>query len=200
MQTNEIGFNKLDTRKYKTITQAVKLIIKEEGILALWKGNLPATIMYFVYGGVQFLSYYELTKSLQATSIPVSMHAFIGGAGAGVFATFIGYPLDLLRTRFAVQGNDNKLYKGLFSAIVDIKRKEGINGFYKGLLPSLLSIMPQMGLVFHFHTTYTGLYSKYFKRFNLVYLDASKDLLTGGLAGITSKLLVLPLDVVRFKN
>lgn len=200
MQTNQTGFKSLDTRKYKTIYGAFQSIIREEGILALWKGNLPATIMYFVYGGVQFLSYYELNNLLCEYNLaPKSTFAFISGAGAGVLATICGYPLDLLRTRFAVQGN-NKLYRSLIGAIVDIKQKEGFKGFYKGLLPSILSIMPQMGLVFHFYSVYNGIYEKHLLPLKFSVLDSSKDLITGGLAGITSKVMVLPLDVVRYSN
>ena len=182
-------------RKYKSVFNSLRMITKEEGILALWKGNLVATYMYFVYGGVQFWSYFEIQSRLkQSTLVPKSFHDFIAGAGAGVLATTVCYPLDLLRTRFAVQGNE-KLYKSFFGAITDIKKSEGIKGFYKGWLPSVLSIMPQMGLVFHFHGIYTSLYDKHLKHGG--FLDASNHFISGGLAGITSKLLVLPLDLIR---
>lgn len=64
---------------------------------------------------------------------------------AGTVATVITYPFDLLRTRFALEGT-TKIYSGFFGALVDISRKERIGGFYRGLTPSVISIIPQMVL------------------------------------------------------
>ncbi|KAJ2994583.1 mitochondrial thiamine pyrophosphate transporter [Globomyces sp. JEL0801] len=149
-------------RKYKSVIQATRIIIKEEGLTALWKGNLSAEILYLTYGGCQFWTMSELKKYSKNNDgiyywIPKPLHTFISGALSGLVATTLTFPFDLLRTRFAAQGNV-KIYHSLLGAITDIRKAEGIRGFYRGLLPSVASIMPQMGLVFESHRFLTSYY------------------------------------------
>ena len=48
--------------KYKSMLQAFRTVIEEEGILALWKGNLSATILWVTYMSVQFTIYGVLKR------------------------------------------------------------------------------------------------------------------------------------------
>lgn len=48
--------------KYKSFRQAVGMIIREEGLTALWKGHLPGQVLSIVYGTTQFSSFELLTK------------------------------------------------------------------------------------------------------------------------------------------
>lgn len=48
--------------KYKSIFQAFNTVIKEEGVLALWKGNLSATYLWVTYMAVQFTMYGVLKR------------------------------------------------------------------------------------------------------------------------------------------
>ncbi len=104
---------------------------------------------------------------------------------AGTVATTMTYPFDLLRTRFAVQGSENRIYLSLSHAIKDIAQKEGLVGFYKGLLPSILSIIPQMGMVFEAHRFFLAHYSL-IERNNVpilsTVLSSGKELICGGSA------------------
>jgi solute carrier family 25 thiamine pyrophosphate transporter 19 len=159
---------------------------------ALWKGNIPAELLYVCYGGVQFTSYRGITQ-LQATlprRLPSSAESFVSGAGAGGVATTVTYPLDLLRTRFAAQGTD-RVYAGLLASIRDIKRHEGYRGYFRGLSAALAQIVPYMGLFF---TCYEAFH---------IYLGnrrmpfGSGDATAGVLASICAKTAVFPLDLVR---
>ncbi|EWC45994.1 hypothetical protein DRE_04787 [Drechslerella stenobrocha 248] len=114
---------------YNGIYGTMKTIIKEEGITALWKGNLPAEILYLTYGATQFYAY----------------------AQCGL-ATSITYPWDLLRTRFAAskarRGSGGHAYPSLAMAVRELYRNEGVRGFYRGGLAALTQIMPYMALFF----------------------------------------------------
>ena len=106
--------------------------------------------MYLAYGGIQFLAYRSATQAIEEVSpykLPGTAVSFFAGAAAGTAATTVTYPLDLLRTRFAAQGND-RVYTSLLSSIRDIASNEGPKGFFRGLGAGIGQIVPYMGLFF----------------------------------------------------
>jgi solute carrier family 25 thiamine pyrophosphate transporter 19 len=92
---------------YRGIFDAMRTIVRQEGIRGLWKGNIPAEMLYMTYGPVQFVTLKECTLFMQRATpqIPEAPRNFIAGGVAGAAATAATYPFDLLRTRFAAQGN-----------------------------------------------------------------------------------------------
>jgi len=177
---------------YKGILPTLKTIIGQEGITGLWKGNIPAELLYVCYGGVQFTSYRSLSQ-LQATlpyRLPSSVESFISGAGAGAVATTATYPLDLLRTRFAAQGTE-RVYASLLGSIRDIARDEGLRGFFRGVGAANVQIIPYMGLFF---ASYEALRLK-IGSVNMPF--GSGDATAGVLASMFAKTAVFPLDLVR---
>jgi solute carrier family 25 (mitochondrial thiamine pyrophosphate transporter), member 19 len=95
---------------YRSALHAGKTIVAQEGFTALWKGNIPAEILYVSYSMVQFVMYREAHVLLQRADFPTSYRSFVAGASAGVCATLVTYPFDLLRTRFAAQGTSKALF------------------------------------------------------------------------------------------
>lgn len=177
---------------YKGILPTLRTIVRQEGITGLWKGNIPAELLYVCYGGLQFTSYRSISQ-LQATlsyRFPSSVESFISGAGAGAVATTVTYPLDLLRTRFAAQGTE-KIYASLLSSIRDIARDEGTRGLFRGVGAANIQIVPYMGLFF---ASYEAL-RIYIGTIHLPY--GSGDATAGILASISAKTAVFPLDLVR---
>lgn len=145
--------------KYRGLIQAFRTINREEGLLAFWKGNLSAQILYVSYGGTQFIVYSQAKSWLQSLGIGEKANSFTAGAIAGSVATFATYPFDLLRTRFVAQGNERVL-TSFKHALACIYREEGIKGFYRGLWPSLLQIGPYMGIMFSAYNTVQLLLSR----------------------------------------
>ncbi|KAJ3068245.1 mitochondrial thiamine pyrophosphate transporter, partial [Quaeritorhiza haematococci] len=137
----------------------MRTIVREEGMKGLWKGNLSAEMLYLSYGAIQFTTYHEAMDAMSALNtlgdgtIPIELQTFVAGALAGCTATIITYPFDLLRTRFAVQGNSqaSKVYPSYLSACRTIFTTEGLSGFYRGVWPATLQIMPYMGIMFESH-------------------------------------------------
>ncbi|KAJ4272053.1 mitochondrial thiamine pyrophosphate transporter [Fusarium torreyae] len=178
---------------YRGAIETLKHILKHEGLTGLWKGNVPAELLYVCYGAVQFTTYRSTTVFLQTafpTRLPDAAESFIAGAASGAAATSVTYPLDLLRTRFAAQGR-HRVYSSLRSAIWDIKRDEGWRGFFRGIGPGLGQIVPFMGIFF---VTYESL------RLTLEGLHmpwGSGDATAGMVASVISKTAVFPLDLVR---
>lgn len=197
--------------KYTGVAQAFKEIIREEGVVGLWRGILPAQLLVMPYTAIQFVVYHKF-KSTMAGSTKGDDHgklspqlSFVGGALAGGFATIGSYPFDLLRTILASQG-EPKVYKSMSDACMSILKTRGVSGFYTGLTPTIVEIIPYAGLQF-------GLYD-YFKRlvgrFNeekavlrengerdSAKLSSFQEFMCGLISGTIAKTSTHPLDVVK---
>lgn len=179
---------------YRGTLPTLRRIVQEEGLTALWKGNLPAQLLYVSYSAVQFTTYRFVTVALHNAfgerRLPHAVEGFISGASAGAVSTTVTYPLDLLRTRFAAQGNQ-KVYRSLISSVRDIAHHEGHRGYFRGLSAAVGQIIPYMGIFF---ATYETL------RLPLGTLQlpfGSGDATAGVLASVIAKTGVFPLDLIR---
>ena len=75
-------------------------IARKEGVTAYWKGNIPQLIRILPYSATQ-LSSYEFYKSMvqkEDGSIPLPLR-LAASACAGMPATTVTYPLDIIRLR-----------------------------------------------------------------------------------------------------
>ena len=177
---------------YKGVWSTLRAIAKQEGIRALWKGNIPAELMYVCYGGMQFVAYRGFSQLQQQSpiKIPDSAESFISGAAAGAAATTLTYPLDLLRTRFAAQGPE-RIYSGLFHACRTISKDEGTFGYFRGMSAALGSIVPYMGLFF-------TSYEFFHLQLGALPLPLSTgDAAAGVMASVFAKTATFPLDLIR---
>ncbi|KAJ5091115.1 hypothetical protein NUU61_005985 [Penicillium alfredii] len=179
---------------YKGTLSTMRAIVRQEGITGLWKGNIPAEMMYVCYGAVQFTAYRSTTQALALLHpyrLPPSAESFVSGAVAGGLATAATYPLDLLRTRFAAQGPD-RIYHSLRASVADIARYEGMPGFFRGCSAAVAQIVPYMGLFF---TTYEALRPAMASWDSLPF--GTGDAAAGVVASVLAKTGVFPLDLVR---
>lgn len=115
---------------------------------------------------VKFLLYEQLSRSLSHRAIdaggdgrlsPYSRLA--AGAAAGIVAMSATYPLDMVRGRLTVQGGAGEgkrggaAYAGIADAARRIARDEGVVALWRGWLPSVIGVMPYVGLNFAVYET-----------------------------------------------
>ncbi|XP_023238728.1 mitochondrial thiamine pyrophosphate carrier-like isoform X2 [Centruroides sculpturatus] len=186
------------TSKYKGFIQAFFLIPYEEGIGALWKGHIPAQFLSILYGTIQFSTFEHLTfrawkhlpPDIEANWKP-TIHFFCGGA-AGCVATVGVQPFDVLRTRLVAQG-EPKAYTGMYHGVISIISQEGSRSLYKGLVPTLIQILPYTGAQFSFYKLFQQLWNKYTNR----PLGLLGTTICASSAGIAAKGVVYPLDLIK---
>ncbi|KAK9456519.1 mitochondrial carrier domain-containing protein [Dipodascopsis uninucleata] len=192
--------------KYRGIVSSILTITREEGLTALWKGNLPAELLYLVYGSTQFFIYRQSNDLINHyfPATDSTLQQFITGAASGALATVITYPLDLLRTRLAAQRKYDKLHSSFRHSAALIVRNEGLAGLFQGIRPALGQIVPYMGLFFMTYTPIKDMTSNttdIIKALSNNRLDfnvfGTNDAISGMLAGVISKTGVFPLDVIR---
>jgi len=112
----------------KNAVRLVKTIVREEGAMALFKGNLATVFRVLPYSGVQLMSYDQFKTALLRYKdneggrlSPVEK--IFAGACAGASSVMVTYPLDLVRARLAVQRETNH-YRGVGHAFRNIVRRE----------------------------------------------------------------------------
>ncbi|XP_060790146.1 mitochondrial 2-oxodicarboxylate carrier isoform X1 [Neoarius graeffei] len=120
-------------------------------------------------------------------------HQIIAGGSAGLVEICLMQPLDVVKTRFQIQRgvNDPNSYKGLGDCFRTIFRKEGVYGFYKGILPPILAESPKRAVKFFTFEQYKNLLS---------YTSISPGLafsIAGLGSGLTEALVVNPFEVVK---
>jgi solute carrier family 25 thiamine pyrophosphate transporter 19 len=190
------SYRGLDGPVYKGTLGTLRQILREEGLTGLWKGNIPAELLYLTYGSVQFSAYTSISHLLETIpppyTLPSSAASFLSGAAAGAAATTATYPLDLLRTRFAAQGND-RVYTSILASIKSIAQHEGPTGFFRGLGAGVSQIVPYMGLFF---ASYESL-KPIMATSPLPLPLGSSDAVAGVVASVLSKTAVYPLDTTR---
>ena len=185
-QLESAQISKSSVSLWRTFNQ----MVSQEGYRALWKGNWAAEWLYLTYGAVQFPVYHSLRDQLKSRLDDRLNVDMVAGGLAGAFATTLTYPFDLLRTRFAAQGS-KPIYVSLRGAARQIWHDEGVSGFYRGLQPSLLQIVPYMAVMF-------GTYE--FTHNRISQLDTgffSPSCLRGAVSGEVAKSSVMPFDVLR---
>ncbi|KAA8909023.1 mitochondrial deoxynucleotide carrier [Sphaerosporella brunnea] len=183
----------VDGPTYRGIIHTMRTILRQEGIRGLWKGNIPAVLLYMTYSPVQFITLKECTLLMQraAPQIPETPRNLVAGGVAGAAATAATYPLDLLRTRFAAQGSE-KVYTSILHAIHHIYAHEGVKGYYRGLDAAIGQIVPYMSIFF---CCYEATRSLAIDEFHMP--EQSANLLSGGFASTIGKTVVFPFDLVR---
>ncbi|KNC54053.1 folate transporter/carrier [Thecamonas trahens ATCC 50062] len=158
-------------RQYRGVVHAIRTIAGEEGIRGLYRGLGPSLIGVS-HGAFQFMAYEELKKLLLysplydakirllprwmlSDAVDVSSthsardlstyEALAVGALSKMFASIVSYPYQVIRARLQIQTEVDRTarrYTSALHAFRSIIASEGVSGLYKGLVPTVLRVMP----------------------------------------------------------
>ncbi|KAJ1549309.1 mitochondrial thiamine pyrophosphate transporter [Cladochytrium tenue] len=136
-----------------------------------------------------------LERNASATAVPTPRSASadvlpwqnaVSGAAAGVASRFVIAPLDI--------------YSGFADAVKQIAAREGMSGFYRGVWPSVVQIIPYMALMFESQSVFRSFFSSARTSGVAVFGwwgSRTDEALAGGLAGIFSKTAIMPFDIIK---
>ena len=74
-------------------------------------------------------------------------------SGAGIIGMSATYPMDMVRGRITIQESGRPQYRGLLHATGCIVREEGLLALWRGWLPSVIGVVPYVGLNFGVYET-----------------------------------------------
>ena len=127
-------------------------------------------------------------------------HVFCGGC-SGIACSVIDSPTELARIKLQTQKNINGskevYYKNSFIFIIDVLKKQGIGGVYKGYFPTLLRNIIGDGTFFATYQTAPKLI--FGGNQNTENRDVKSIFVSGGLAGIIYWTAMYPIDTIKSK-
>ncbi|XP_021949231.1 mitochondrial folate transporter/carrier [Folsomia candida] len=135
---------------YNGMADALVKVYKMEGIRGLYKGLIPG--MFGVsHGAIQFMTYEEM-KTMYNTyrNMPIDSKLATSeylsfAAISKLIAAASTYPYQVVRARLQDQ---HRVYEGVIDVMRQTWRNEGLRGYYKGLLPNLIRVVPATAITF----------------------------------------------------
>ncbi|OJD11596.1 hypothetical protein AJ78_07667 [Emergomyces pasteurianus Ep9510] len=161
---------------YPSLAAGVRAIYCSEGITGFYRGMIPA-LFGVSHGALQFMAYeklkqfractaaapLDLATSSSAVSVPGNgsvkgsartketklgnMDYLVLSGTSKIFAGCVTYPYQVLKARLQTY-DAARTYLGVMDAMGQIWRKEGVVGFYKGLGPNLVRVLPSTWVTF----------------------------------------------------
>lgn len=173
-------------------------IANNEGIKAFWKGNALACLRVLPYNGIQ-MGVYASSKEFVRDPVSGQINSFnslLAGSFAGVVATSLTYPMDVLKTRMTLNSFDpyQQKYKSMLDAFTLIAKEEGFMALYKGISPTILGVIPFAGTLYF---TYEQMDS--YSQSPRERLSATQAFINGCVAGAVAQTVSFPFDTIRKK-
>ncbi|KAK6352689.1 hypothetical protein TWF730_009502 [Orbilia blumenaviensis] len=149
--------------RMRGLVHGTSVILREQGVRALFNGLLPTTVRQASSSAVRFGSYMTM-KQLAQSYIPPgeklgSAATFGIGAMAGTITVYVTMPIDVVKSR--MQSLHASQYRNSVECFYRIATEEGIRALWSGAVPRLARLMMSGGIVF-------TLYEKSMEFFNWV--------------------------------
>ncbi|KEF61601.1 uncharacterized protein A1O9_03169 [Exophiala aquamarina CBS 119918] len=138
---------------YTGMVSGLRSIYKMEGTRGLFHGLTP-TLIGVSHGSLYFMAYEKLKLWRRATKKDGQLSntdTLITSSMSKIFAGLITYPHQLVRARLQTYNPSAAVHRrgpGVINLTRMIWRNEGIVGYYKGLFPNLLRVVPSTCVTF----------------------------------------------------
>lgn len=150
-------------KPYTSVGNCFGRVLKEEGMLAFWRGNQANVLRYFPTQAFNFaFKGYFRTLFGRSKEKDGYIKWFLGnlasGSAAGATTSLLLYHLDYARTRLGTDAKECPLtgqrqYKGLIDVYRKTLSSDGIKGLYRGFSVSIIGITLYRGMYFGIYDT-----------------------------------------------
>lgn len=160
---------------YNGFWDGLNRLVKEEGIRGVYRGMIPA-LFGVTHAAIQFMSYEEMKKwrndvrhsqgriPKHERNANLSTQEYLSMACVSkVTAAVITYPYQVVRSRLQVNSNGKGEgeCRGVVNCVKQIKSVEGYGGFYKGLAPNIIRVLPGTCVTFLVYENLTQYFKKH---------------------------------------
>ncbi|XP_065646590.1 mitochondrial adenyl nucleotide antiporter SLC25A24 isoform X3 [Hydra vulgaris] len=179
-----------------SISRGFSKMYTEGGLKSLWRGNLVNCVKIAPESSIKFFAYERIKKLFTNSNYQLGVQErFLAGSLAGICSQFSIYPMEVMKTRLAISKTGQ--YNGFFDCAGQIYRQNGIKGFYKGLVPGLIGVIPYAGIDLCVYETLKSNWSNKHKNENNPGVGVM--LLCGAISCTCGMCASYPLSLVRTK-
>ncbi|XP_044761714.1 solute carrier family 25 member 40-like [Coccinella septempunctata] len=153
----ELIRTKMQSQKlsYYEIGRALKMLIKQDGVGALWMGVIPTLCRDVPFSAIYWTNYETFKKLFWTSNQPSFSKSFICGGLAGMVAATITTPFDVIKTHQQIQLGEKTIYGGksktmvgsFYDTFLDIRRSHGFRGLFAGLFPRVVKVAPSCAIM-----------------------------------------------------
>uniref|UniRef100_A0A0K2TKN4 Mitochondrial uncoupling protein 4like [Acyrthosiphon pisum] n=1 Tax=Lepeophtheirus salmonis TaxID=72036 RepID=A0A0K2TKN4_LEPSM len=186
--------------RYRGMLATAIGVVKEEGVLMLWRGISPALLRHAIYTGIRMSAYEEVRSNLQKkdkNGFPL-WKKVIAGMTAGGLGQLVASPTDLVKTqiqmegRRRLQGYEPRVH-GMVDAFKKIIAQAGVLGLWRGCWPNVQrAALVNLGDL----STYDSVKSAILRNTNLKD-NSFTHCLSSACAGLVGATMGTPADVVK---
>ncbi|OVA14049.1 Mitochondrial carrier protein [Macleaya cordata] len=140
--------------QYQNCWTALVGILNKGGFSSLYAGWGAVLCRNIPHSVIKFYTYERLKKlflsSAQSNAHPTTFQTLVCGGLAGSTAALFTTPFDVVKTRLQTEQIPGSLrrYDGVFHALTEIGKHEGLKGLYRGLTPRLIMYVTQGAIFF----------------------------------------------------
>jgi solute carrier family 25 folate transporter 32 len=145
---------------YPSMAAGVRSIYRNEGLAGFYRG-LGVSLIGVSHGAVQFAVYEPAKRAYRQhyrsrdgderglDDAPLGTEAtMLLSSGAKLVAGAVTYPYQVLRSRLQNYQADERFGRGFSGVVRKTWSEEGVRGFYRGLVPGVIRVMPATWVTF----------------------------------------------------
>ncbi|CAI6357921.1 unnamed protein product [Macrosiphum euphorbiae] len=130
---------------HKSSIHAIINMAKNENISGFYKGITANFMRQIIFTSTRVGCYTSLVDELKKRGQGTVLNNAIASMTTGAFAAFISTPTDIAVVRMTADGRlppeSRRNYKGVFDALIKIRKDEGITGLWRGTVATVLRAM-----------------------------------------------------------
>lgn len=139
-------------QRYTGIANTLTTVVRQEGLLQLYRGLSVTMISVVPYIALN-MTIWENLKKFVSGGVSVDLidpkTSAACGAVSGAIASTITFPLDVIRRHMQLNwksATDEVMYFSYVDCVKKIFARDGIRGFYRGLLPHYWAVVPAVAI------------------------------------------------------
>lgn len=138
---------------YQGLVDCLRKTWRTEGLRGLYRGLIPGLIGTS-HGAVQFLAYEEMKKMYKRRHVsekPKISEFLLMSSASKIIAAAVTYPYQVVRCRLQLAPGPSDSFSpstNLRTVIRTTWRGEGLGGFYKGIIPNTIRVLPGTCITF----------------------------------------------------
>jgi len=174
------------------VWRCLQATVREEGVLALWKGTVPALSGAVMENVTAFAINNQLKRLIREEDLSVYTRPFVTGTITGFFTSFALCTSDVLKCRAQTIRALGGQVPTMQEMIAGILRTQGVPGLFTGLHAQFLRDVP-------FYFSFFGSYDVcvHLMKQNTSLSDEAVYFIAGGLAGQIGWAVTMPFDVIK---